>query len=56
MDRLTTADVADMIGITPAAFRSYWRKGYFPPPDGRLGATPWWERETVTAWLEERRP
>lgn len=55
-DQLTTADVAQLAGITPASLaRQRLRPGVVPKPDGYLGVTPWWRRSTIEAWLPTRR-
>jgi ParB family chromosome partitioning protein len=53
--QLTTGEVAEMVGVKPASIRQYLARGVFPPPDGHLGATPWWKPETVAAWQTSRR-
>lgn len=55
-DELTTAAVADLLGIEPATWRAYVARGQAPGPDGRHDArTPYWRRETVEAWQAGRR-
>lgn len=50
-NRMTTAEVADLLGIAPATWRAYVSRGQAPPPDGRHDArTPYWRRDTVEAW------
>lgn len=51
---LTTDQVAELAGITPASLRVYVQRGSAPKPDGYLGRTPWWKRETVDEWLANR--
>lgn len=43
-------DVAEFLGVRPDTVSSYVHRGHLPPPDGRLGRTPWWHPETVRAW------
>ena len=52
--QLTTAEVAALAGIAPDSVRRYRLRGRFPDPDGYVGATPWWHRRTVDAWLADR--
>lgn len=52
--QLTTREVADQLGITPASWRSYVARGDAPAPDGHLGSTPWWKQSTVTRWQAAR--
>lgn len=52
---LTTAEVADLLGVKPASVRRYIHRGTFPQPDGHLGVTPWWSPDTVRAWERSRR-
>lgn len=51
---LTTADVAAMLGVTPATVSSYTARGVIPAPDGYLGRTPWWKRRTIEKWQASR--
>lgn len=53
-DQLTTADVAALLGVTPATVRSYAARGDMPPPDGHLGRTPWWKPRTIEQWRKQR--
>ena len=52
--RLTTREAADLVGVTPASWRSYVSRGRAPQPDGRLGITPWWRESTVRRWQKSR--
>ncbi len=47
-------EAAALAGVTPSTWRNYVTRGYAPPPDGRLGRTPWWHRATIDGWLETR--
>lgn len=49
-EQWTTTDVANHLGITPATVRAYAARHQMPPPDGRLGRTPWWWSTTITTW------
>lgn len=58
--RLTTADVAALLGITPATWRRYVSprdgKRYAPPPDGMIdGRTPYWCESTIREWRAGRK-
>ena len=50
-DRLPTAKVAALAGVTVGSVREYRRRGTIPEPDGRLGSTPWWFRSTIEQWI-----
>lgn len=52
---LTMPDIAQMLGVKQVTIRVYLHRGQMPPPDGRLGRTPWWERETIETWARERK-
>jgi hypothetical protein len=64
---LTTADVAAMLGVTPATVRSYramsrpdarYSDHPFPAPDFRVGNTPVWMPERtpeIEQWAATRR-
>jgi hypothetical protein len=54
-EQLTTTQVAGLAGVSPASWLVYRRRGTVPPPDGYLGRTPRWHRETIEAWLPTRR-
>lgn len=53
-EQLTTAEVAKLVGVTPASWRSMVSRGSAPEPDGHLGSTPWWTRKTITRWQATR--
>ena len=53
-DRLITAEVAELAGITTASVRRYRQRGAIPEPDGMLGRTPWWRRDTIERWIATR--
>lgn len=53
-DQLTYEDVAPLVGVTVASLRQYQFRGAMPEPDGHVGRTPWWSRETIEKWLAER--
>jgi hypothetical protein len=52
--RLTIGDVARLLDVKPSTVRAYKTRGQMPAPDGRLGRTPWWRTETITAWRSLR--
>jgi predicted DNA-binding transcriptional regulator AlpA len=54
MDVLDTPAVARLLGVTPATVRSYLARGLMPQPAGRIGASPYWTREAVEAWVASR--
>jgi hypothetical protein len=54
MEQLTIAEAASLVGLAPGTLRVYVARKVFPPPDGRLGQVPWWWRETVERWRQER--
>lgn len=63
---LTLADVAHLLGVTHASAAEYHKRATkrrknsdtkpadMPPPDGRYGTTPVWERATIHTWLPNR--
>jgi hypothetical protein len=53
-DVLTVADAAELVKVKPASWRHYVAVGRAPAPDGHLGRTPWWRRETVEQWQASR--
>lgn len=44
------ADVAAHLGVRPGTVRAYVARGQMPPPDGRLGRTPWWWAASIQEW------
>lgn len=60
-ERLTTAEAAELAGLSPANWRSWRARGVpklnpIPEPDGHYDArTPWWWSTTVEQW-KSRRP
>lgn len=54
-DRLTSTEVAAILGIKPRTLSAYLARGQGHEPDGRIGRTPWWYRSTAEAWVAERR-
>lgn len=53
-EQLTMSDVAELAGITPKSLARQRLRRAVPEPDGMLGRTPWWHRETIEAWLASR--
>jgi hypothetical protein len=59
-DRLTTTDIAELLGVSPATWRGYVSRGHprgnpAPKPDGEIdGRTPYWLQSTITAWMARR--
>ena len=52
---LTTADIAERLGIAAQTVRVYKTRGTLPPPDAHAGQSPLWREETINAW-EAARP
>ena len=53
--RLTSKEAAERAGITVRSLYELVRRGTFPPADGRLGRTLWWNQTTVDKWKRSRR-
>lgn len=63
---LGLADIADVLGLSPASVRTYHTDATrrrrqdaslpqdMPEPDLVIGRTPAWKRETVESWKRER--
>lgn len=43
-----------MAGVAPSTWRDYVSKGLAPQPDGKIGNSNWWYRETVEQWKTGR--
>lgn len=53
-DQLVIEDFAEALDVKLPTLRAYMARGQVPPPDGRLGDTPWWYRSTVEAHANTR--
>lgn len=51
MDVLTTAQVAELTGVSPGTLR-YWRHDNQGPASFRLGRRVFYRREAVERWIE----
>ncbi len=51
---LSTAQVADLVGVKPSTIRGYAARGQMPPASGRFGREPYWTLEAVTQWIDAR--
>ena len=54
-DRLTTRDVARLLGVGESTVRAYLARGQMPPADGHLEGPPFWRPETIERWRKMRR-
>ena len=54
MDVLDIPAIARRLGVSQATVRSYRARGLMPEPAGRIGASPYWTREAVEAWIASR--
>jgi DNA-binding transcriptional MerR regulator len=53
--RLSTAQVAERLGISPASVRVYVRRGVFPAPSGGTPRRHYWTSGTVDRWSATRK-
>ncbi|MGI9092337.1 MAG: hypothetical protein ACR2FF_02590 [Mycobacteriales bacterium] len=51
---LVSVRAATLVGVIPSTWRNYVATKRAPAPDGRLGGTNWWHRETVEGWMKQR--
>lgn len=51
---LTSADIAERLGVKIETVRQYKLRGDLPPPDDYVGRSPVWKDETIQAWERER--
>lgn len=47
------ADVCRIIGCGYSTLTFWIKQGKFPAADKYVGATPYWKRTTVEAWMDE---
>jgi excisionase family DNA binding protein len=47
---LTTAQVAELLGLKPSYIRVLVHRGDFPPPDESIGGVNRWKKSTVQHW------
>lgn len=52
---LSTAEVARLLGIQPATWRNYVRRGYAPTADVPSASLPLWRLETVREYRQGRK-
>lgn len=53
--RMSTRDVAEVLGVAESTVRAYLSRGQMPPADGHFEGPPWWRPETIKRWRETRR-
>lgn len=53
---LSIADLANLLDTTPGAIRTRKWRHHLPPPDGTIGNSPYWRRDTITTYLERNTP
>jgi predicted DNA-binding transcriptional regulator AlpA len=53
-DLLTIDDMARLAGVKRRSIDQYRTRGTIPEPDGYVGRTPWWSRDTAVRWIAER--
>jgi predicted DNA-binding transcriptional regulator AlpA len=51
---LTTKEVAKLLGIKEGTVRGWASRGRMPPPDGHVGPSNIWKRETIERWAAQR--
>lgn len=51
---LTTADIADLMGVAPDTVAAYRHRGYLPEPQATVGRTPVWSRPVMDHWIKTR--
>ncbi|MDO4888172.1 MAG: transcriptional regulator [Actinomycetaceae bacterium] len=51
---LSATEAAARLGIRPASFHSYVRKGLTPEPDALVGDVRGWLPETIDEWNKHR--
>jgi len=51
---LSTADLAERLGVKVETVRIYKTRGTLPDPDAYVGQSPLWRTETIDAWQAAR--
>ena len=51
---LSTADLAERLGVKVETVRIYKVRGTLPPPDTYVGQSPLWKTATIDAWQAAR--
>jgi hypothetical protein len=54
MTPLDMRGIAELLEVPVARVRLMRHRGQLPEPDGWLGRSPWWRRETIEDWLARR--
>jgi hypothetical protein len=52
--QLSSRDAAAYVGLPPSSWRVYVARGEAPAPDGKIGNSNWWWRDTLDKWKQER--
>ena len=47
---LTSAEVAELVGVSPKTISAYKARGQMPAPDKNYGRTPLWKFTTIQQW------
>ncbi|AXQ65150.1 ssDNA-binding protein [Gordonia phage Schmidt] len=54
IEYMSRGEIAEHLGISLDAIKSYDRRGYLPEPDARIGRNYGWKRSTIDAWAAAR--
>lgn len=54
-EQLGRSQVAERLGLQPKTIDTYQRRQIMPPPDGKIGRSPWWYASTIDRWDRTRR-
>lgn len=50
---LGIAEISALLGVQPATVDQWCRRRVIPPPDGRVGGSPYWWTVNVVRWAQE---
>ena len=50
--RLRVANLLSLLGVSHSTFYAGLKKGRYPKPDGKDGTLPFWNTDTVKAFLQ----
>lgn len=50
---LGIAEISALLSVKPRTVQVWGRRRVIPPPDGRVGGSPYWWERTIVVWARE---